>query len=61
MDCLSFHVVDSVGPVRPNETPETLWGDDKTDPLQALKVHGFQMRKVILTRMPRALSEIEEE
>ena len=44
---------DSVKPVALDETPETLWGTDKTDPAEAFKTHGFLMRRVVLTRPPR--------
>lgn len=50
----SFSFLDSVGQVRLDETPESLWGDDKSDPRDALRTHGFQMRQVVLTRKPRS-------
>jgi hypothetical protein len=31
------------------ETPETLWGEGKQDPKDALEAEGFQMRRVVLT------------
>jgi hypothetical protein len=41
---------DAVGQVGLDETPETLWGEGKTDPKDALVANGFQMRHVVLTR-----------
>ena len=32
------------------ETPESLWGDDKTDPADALQSNNFQMRKCFLSK-----------
>lgn len=49
---LSF-VLDAVGQVDKDETPESLWGDDKTTPRDALEANGFQMRQVYLTRTGR--------
>jgi protein lin-28 len=40
----------AVGHVSVDETPETLWGEGKTDPKDALVANGFQMRHVVLTR-----------
>lgn len=34
------------------ETPESLWGDDKTDPADALLSNNFQMRKCFLAKTP---------
>lgn len=45
--------VDEVQQVQLDETPESLWGDDKSDPRDALEQNGFQMRQVVLTRKPR--------
>ena len=41
---------DAVTQVGLEETPETLWGEGKTDPREALAANGFQMRQVMLTR-----------
>jgi cold shock CspA family protein len=41
---------DGVSPVKPDETPESLWGNDKPDPKDLFTEHGFKMKKVILTR-----------
>ncbi|KAL3923553.1 MAG: hypothetical protein SGILL_001592 [Bacillariaceae sp.] len=41
-------VDDSVKPTEAEETTATLWGEDKTDPKEALEKHNFQMRKMIL-------------
>jgi len=43
---------DAIEPVKQDETPETLWGADKTDPKDAFESNGFQMRRVVLTRPP---------
>ena len=32
------------------ETPESLWGEDKTDPADALQKNSFQMRKCFLAK-----------
>lgn len=34
------------------ETPESLWGEDKTDPAEALQKNNFQMRKCFLSKTP---------
>lgn len=34
------------------ETPESVWGDDKTDPAGALQTNNFQMRKNFLSKAP---------
>jgi hypothetical protein len=34
------------------EPPESLWGDDKTDPADALQSNDFQMRKCFLAKAP---------
>lgn len=34
------------------EPPESLWGDDKTDPADALQSNNFQMRKCFLAKAP---------
>lgn len=44
---------DSVGPVHIDETPEKLWGAGKPDPKETFEMHGFLMRRVVLTRPPR--------
>ena len=41
---------DAVAQVGEEETPETLWGEGKIDPKDALVANGFQMRQVVLTR-----------
>jgi cold shock CspA family protein len=43
---------DGVGPVKPEETAESLWGEDKTDPKDAFAENGFKMKRVVLTRPP---------
>mmetsp|Transcript_22128 Transcript_22128/g.28629 ORF Transcript_22128/g.28629 Transcript_22128/m.28629 type:complete len:354 (-) Transcript_22128:212-1273(-) len=49
----TFSLLDvSVGPVKPDETAATLWGEDKPDPKEAFEANGFQMRRVVLTRPP---------
>jgi hypothetical protein len=48
--CLSSS--DAIAPVGDDETPGTLWGEDKPDPIEAFKENGFSMRKVHLTRPP---------
>ena len=32
------------------ETPESLWGEGKTDPAEALKNNNFQMKKCFLSK-----------
>lgn len=44
---------DSVSLVKPEETVQSLWGDDKPDPTDSFVEHGFLMRRVVLTRAPR--------
>jgi hypothetical protein len=34
------------------ESPESLWGEDKTDPADALQKNNFQMRKCFLSKAP---------
>ena len=34
------------------ESPESLWGEDKTDPADALQSNNFQMRKCFLAKSP---------
>lgn len=43
-------ILDAVGQVGLDETTVMLWGDNKTDPREALEANGFQMRQVVLTR-----------
>ena len=52
-----FCYIDSVGQVPLDETPEALWGDNKTDPREALEANGFQMRQVVLTRTKKPHEE----
>mmetsp|Transcript_17165 Transcript_17165/g.28515 ORF Transcript_17165/g.28515 Transcript_17165/m.28515 type:complete len:266 (+) Transcript_17165:66-863(+) len=40
------------------ETPETLWGEGKPDPKDALEAEGFQMRRVVLTPKVRSSKPI---
>jgi hypothetical protein len=47
------YFADAVTAVPANETPASLWGDDKPDPKDALVQNGFQMRRVVLTHQPR--------
>ena len=47
---------DSVGPVKPDDTPETLWGKDIPEPGEAFEANGFLMRRVVLTRPRRAVA-----
>ena len=51
---LNFDRTASVGPVKPEETPETLWGKDIPAPGEAFVANGFQMKRVVLTRQGRA-------
>jgi hypothetical protein len=46
-------VVASVTAVKPDETPETLWGKDIPEPTDAFEANGFLMRRVRLTRPRR--------
>jgi len=39
----------SVGPVKPEETPETLWGKDIPEPQEAFEANKFDMRRVVLS------------
>lgn len=41
---------DDVTDVNQDETAESLWGADKTDPKDAFVEHGFKMKRVVLTR-----------
>lgn len=34
------------------ESPEALWGEDKTDPADALQSNNFQMKKCFLSKSP---------
>mmetsp|Transcript_130647 Transcript_130647/g.194631 ORF Transcript_130647/g.194631 Transcript_130647/m.194631 type:complete len:345 (+) Transcript_130647:56-1090(+) len=43
---------DTVKPTGGEETPESLWGEGKIDPKEALESNGFQMRKVALHAAP---------
>lgn len=45
---LSFST-DNVIAVGPEETAETLWGEGKVDPKEALEANSFLMRRVVLT------------
>jgi hypothetical protein len=45
---LLFLFLDSVTPTGEEETTETLWGEGKADPKEALEKNGLQMRKVAL-------------
>ena len=49
---LCHPTTENVGPVKPDETAATLWGDDKPEPKEAFEANGFQMRRVVLTRPP---------
>merc|ERR1712127_901351 len=40
---------DEVGPVSPDETASSLWGDGPSEPRGALEEHDFKMRRVVLT------------
>merc|ERR1712125_160954 len=40
---------DEVGPVKPDETASSLWGEGPTEPRSALEEHDFKMRRVVLT------------
>jgi len=46
-------LIESVGAVDFDDTPEKLWGSDKTDPKESFEKNGFLMRRVVLTRPPR--------
>lgn len=54
-------LLDAVEKVNVDETPESLWGDDKSDPRDSLESHGFQMRQVVLTRKPRGREEQQQQ
>lgn len=41
---------DKVEGLKQVESPESLWGDDKTDPADALQSNNFQMRKCFLAK-----------
>lgn len=43
---------DAISDVKAEETAESLWGEDKTDPKDAFIEHGFKMKRVVLTRPP---------
>ena len=43
---------DNVYGLKTIETPESLWGDDKKDPAEALQSNNFQMRKCFLAKAP---------
>lgn len=43
---------DDVTDVKQDESAESLWGADKTDPKDAFIEHGFKMKRVVLTRPP---------
>lgn len=46
----SFALTDgNIVAVAADETPSSLWGEDKPDPKDALAKEGFQMRRVVLT------------
>jgi hypothetical protein len=51
--CSTF-APESVTLVKAGETVDDLWGSDKTDPSESFVEHGFLMRRVVLTRPPRA-------
>lgn len=44
--------LDAVTDVNQEETAESLWGSDKTDPKDAFIENGFKMKRVVLTRPP---------
>lgn len=39
--------------MKPDDTPETLWGKDVPEPGDAFESNGFLMRRVVLTRPRR--------
>ncbi|CAB9524096.1 Y-box-binding protein 2 [Seminavis robusta] len=43
---------ENVSGLKAIETPESLWGDDKTDPADDLQKNNFQMRKCFLAKTP---------
>ena len=47
-ESISFSLAQVI-PVGPNETAETLWGEGKANPKEALEANGFLMRRVVLT------------
>ena len=49
-----YSMADSVGPVKPDDAPENLWGKDIPEPKEAFEANGFLMRRVRLTRPRRA-------
>ena len=49
-----YSMTDSVGPVKPDDAPENLWGKDIPEPKEAFEANGFLMRRVRLTRPRRA-------
>jgi hypothetical protein len=46
---LSCALQGNIAAVVADETPSSLWGEDKPDPKDALAKEGFQMRRVVLT------------
>ena len=52
MECFVVNFADNVSGLKSIETPESLWGDDKTDPADALQSNNFQMRKCFLAKTP---------
>lgn len=47
-----FCLPDNVSGLKSIETPESLWGEGKTDPADALLSNNFQMRKCFLAKGP---------
>jgi len=43
---------DNIEGLKKIETPESVWGEDKTDPADALQSNNFQMRKNFLSKAP---------
>ena len=45
-------IADNVDGMKTVETPETLWGEGKTDESKALENNKFEMRKCFLAKVP---------
>ena len=45
-------ILDNVDGMKTVETPETLWGEGKTDESKALEENKFEMRKCFLAKVP---------
>lgn len=48
---------ESIKAIGEDETAQTLWGSEPSDPAVALETNGFKMRRVVLTAKPRRQEE----